>query len=73
MLDLTVFNNVKYVIDSHGNKASVQVDIINLWGELLSYLEDLEDRSLVKDKLTRLREGPEKSSGISWQDVSEEW
>jgi hypothetical protein len=72
MFDLTVLNNVKYVIDSNGNKAAVQVDI-DLWGELLSYLEDLEDRSLVKDKLTRLREGPEKSGGISWQDVSKEW
>jgi hypothetical protein len=60
------------VIDSDGNKAAVQVDI-NLWGELLSYLEDLEDRSLVKDKLARLRQGPEKSGGVNWQNASDEW
>jgi hypothetical protein len=27
MLDLTLLNDVKYVIDSNGNKAAVQVDI----------------------------------------------
>jgi predicted DNA-binding protein len=72
MLDMTALEKVKYVVDSSGNKAAVQVDI-NLWGDLLNYLEDLEDRSLIKDKLARLREGPEKSSGISWQDASKEW
>jgi hypothetical protein len=35
MIDLTVFNNVKYVIDNKGNKAAVQVDI-NLWEALMS-------------------------------------
>jgi hypothetical protein len=72
MIDLTALSKVKYVIDSYGNKAAVQLDI-HLWSELLSYLEDLEDRSLIKDKLSRLQQGPEKSGGVSWQDISKEW
>jgi predicted DNA-binding protein len=72
MIDPTVFNNVKYVIDGNGTKAAVQLDI-SLWESLLAYIEDLEDRSLVKDKLARLIQGPEKSGSVPWKDVREEW
>jgi hypothetical protein len=72
MLDLTQLEKVKYVIDREGKKAAVQVDIV-LWGELLGYLEDLEDRTLVRDKLARLRQGPEPSGALSWQNVRREW
>ena len=72
MLDLTQLEKVKYVIDGEGKKAAVQVDM-DLWGALLGYLEDLEDRTLVKDKLVRLRQGPENSGAVSWQDVHREW
>jgi predicted DNA-binding protein len=72
MIDPTVFNNVKYVIDSNGTKAAVQMDI-GIWEALLTYIEDLEDRSLVKIKLARLHRGPEKSRSVSWQNVREEW
>jgi flagellar capping protein FliD len=63
---------VRYVIDSKGNKAAVQVDV-KAWNALLAYLEDLEDQALVKDKLARLRKGPQASNGILWDDVSQEW
>jgi hypothetical protein len=72
MLDLTALTKVRYVVDSEGKKAAVQVDM-SLWAALLDYLEDLEDRSLVKEKLRRLQEGPQNSGALPWQDASHEW
>jgi predicted DNA-binding protein len=72
MFDTNLLENVRYVIDSKGNKAAVQVDV-KAWNALLAYLEDLEDQALVKDKLARLRKGPQASTEILWDDVSQEW
>jgi len=71
MLDMKLFGNVRFVVDSHGNKAAVQLDL-KAWEALLSYLEDLEDRSSVKEKLQRLVNGPEQSGAIDWNDSEEE-
>ncbi len=60
MLDLKLLENIKYVVDSQGKKAAVQVDL-KAWEALLEYLEDLEDQALVKEKLDRLRKGPAES------------
>jgi predicted DNA-binding protein len=72
MFDTNLLENVRYVIDSKGNKAAVQVDV-KAWNALLAYLEDLEDQALVKDKLARLRKGPHASDALVWDDVSQEW
>jgi hypothetical protein len=72
MLDLNLLENVKYVVDGEGKKAAVQVDV-KAWDALLTYLEDLEDQALIKDKLDQLRKGPAKSGALSWQDVESEW
>ena len=72
MLDLNLLNNIKYVIDSHGHRAAVQVDM-KAWDALLGYLEDLEDQALVKEKLAQLRKGPADYSAVSWQSVSNKW
>ena len=63
---------VRYVVDLRGCKSAVQIDI-KTWQALLAYLEDLEDRALVHDKLPRLAQGPQASGAISWQEVHEEW
>ncbi len=63
---------VRYVIDQRGRKAAVQVDI-KTWQALLAYLEDLEDRALVHDKLPRLVKGPQASEAIPWPEAREEW
>lgn len=72
MFDLNLLGNVRYVIDSRGNKAAVQVDV-KAWDALLTYLEDLEDQALIKDKLASLRKGPHASGAVLWDDVSQEW
>ena len=60
MLDLKLLENIRFVVDSHGKKAAVQLDL-KAWDALLSYLEEIEDRALVKEKLDRLSRGPEKA------------
>ena len=72
MLDLNLLGNIKYVIDSQGKRAAVQVDM-TAWDALLGYLEDLEDQALVKEKLAELRKGPADSSAVSWQSASNKW
>ncbi len=72
MLDFKLLGNVKYVVDSEGKKAAVQVDV-EAWEALLAYLEDLEDQALIKDKISRLRQGPAQSGAVSWQDAGNQW
>jgi len=72
MLDLKLLGNVRYVVDSRGKRAAVQLDL-KAWNALLSYLEDLEDRSVVKENLHRLVIGPEKSGAQDWAEAEKEW
>jgi hypothetical protein len=72
MLDLDVLNSIRYVVDQDGRKSAVQVDI-QAWDILLSYLEDLEDRALLRDKIQRLVHGPEASGATSWEEIKKEW
>ena len=72
MLDLKLFGSIRYVVDDQGKKAAVQLDL-KTWNALLGYLEDLEDRSLVKEKLHRLVSGPEKSGSLAWEATCKEW
>ena len=72
MLDIKVLENVRFVVDSRGNKAAVQLDL-KAWNALLTYLEEIEDRTLVKDTLSRLQSGPETSGAIPWDEVRKEW
>ena len=60
------FKTVRYVIDQRGRKSAVQIDI-KTWQALLAYLDDLEDRALVHDKIPRLVQGPQESGAISFQ------
>ena len=72
MLDMKLLENVRFVVDSRGKKAAVQLDL-NAWNALLGYLEEIEDRSLVKENLARLMEGPEQSSAIPWDQAKKDW
>lgn len=72
MLNLKLLENVRYVVDSQGRKAAVQLDL-NAWDALLNYLEETEDRALVKETLQRLIDGPQKSGAVSWDEAEKEW
>jgi len=72
MLDMKLLENVRFVVDSHGKKAAVQLDL-KVWNALLSYLEESEDRTLIKENLSRVVSGPEKSRAIPWDDAKKDW
>jgi len=72
MVALDALKNVRFVVDASGKESSVQVSIKD-WKTLLEYLEEVEDRSALKGKIARLREGPEKSGALTWQDVQGQW
>lgn len=72
MMDIKLLGSVHYVVDGAGKKAAVQLDL-KTWTALLGYLEDLEDRSLVKEKLSRLLIGPEKSGAVAWSAAAKVW
>jgi hypothetical protein len=61
--------SLRYVVDPQGPPAAVQLNIED-WDALLRWIEDLEDRSLVRDLLPRLRQGPAKAGALDWEEVS---
>jgi len=72
MVALDALKNVRFVVDAKGKESAVQVGIKD-WRSLLEYLEDLEDRAVVKEKIASLRKGPEKSGALAWQDAQGQW
>jgi hypothetical protein len=72
MVTLDALKNVSFVVDASGNHAAVQVSMDD-WRKLLDYFEELEDRSLVKQLLNRLKSGPEKSGALNWQEMRSQW
>jgi len=72
MVALDALKNVRFVVDASGKESAVQVNIKD-WRSMLEYLEEMEDRAVVKEKIARLRKGPEKSGALAWLDVSGQW
>ena len=72
MVDRGLLENLRFVVDSSGNRAAVQIDI-GTWNSLLEYIEDLEDRSLVREKRRRIMDGPENAGAINWDSAKGEW
>ena len=59
-------------MDASGKQAAVQVSMDD-WRKLLDYFEELEDRVIVKQLLSRLKAGPEKSGALDWQETRDQW
>jgi hypothetical protein len=72
MLDFDTLKSVRYVVDQDGRRLAVQVDLAT-WSALLSYLEDLKDRTVLKDRLVRLKQGPAAVGTIAWDGAKGEW
>ena len=72
MVTLDALKNVRFVVDASGNQAAVQVDMED-WRKLLGYFEELEDRVVVKQLLSHLKLGPQKSGALDWQETRGQW
>ncbi|MFQ5343753.1 MAG: hypothetical protein ACE5F6_19595 [Anaerolineae bacterium] len=72
MSALEILESAQFVVDQEGRLSAVQIRI-EAWELLLDWLENLEDRALVKEALPRLREGPKKAGALRWEAVRAEW
>ncbi len=72
MSALTIFESVQFVVDKDGHPTAVQMGI-ETWNSLLDWLEDNEDRALVKAAIPKLRNGPQNTNALRWQEVRDEW
>lgn len=70
-LDIAVMS-ARYLVDSGGSKTDVVLPF-SVWESLLVWLEDVEDRALVREWSPQLRMGPVKSGTLRWADVAVEW
>jgi len=61
-----------YLTDAKGGKTDVVLSLA-VWKNLLSMLEEIDDRQIVKEWLPRLKAGPESSEVLRWDDVKAEW
>ena len=72
MLTLNALKSLQFVVDASGKQAAVQVGMDD-WRRLLDYFEELEDRAVIKQMLSRLKSGPEKSGALDWQENRGQW
>jgi hypothetical protein len=72
MLNLEALKSVQFVVGQDGHPSAVQMNI-EAWESLLNWLEDTEDRALVKQSLPKLRSHPAQGGALRWDDVKSEW
>ena len=72
MTTLEALQSVQFVVDKAGKPAAVQMTF-EAWEKLLDWLENVEDRAVVRDMLPALRAGPKKSGALRWQDMRKDW
>jgi len=67
-----VLSSARYMVDAQGGKTDVVLSL-SIWEKILVWLEDLDDRIVVREWLPRLQAGPASSGALRWDDVSAEW
>lgn len=72
MIDLEALKSVQFVVGQDGRPSAVQMDM-ETWESLLNWLEDTEDRALVRQILPKLRSRPAQAGALRWNDVKSEW
>ena len=64
--------SARYLVNEAGIKTDVVLPLAR-WEELLDWIEDLEDRSVARAWLPRLREGPVAAGALEWDEVAGDW
>jgi len=63
---------VRFVVDPDGHPTAVQISI-EAWNALLGWLEEADDRALVRELIPKLRAGPESSGTLNWEEIESIW
>jgi hypothetical protein len=72
---IEVLQSAQFVVDAQGQRIAVQLSI-NAWAALLNWIEQQEDKAIVKaalPKLQSLREHPDKPDWVDWATVKDSW
>lgn len=64
--------SVQVVVGPDGRPSAVQIGI-KAWESVLDWLEDVEDRAILKEWISKLREGPRRTGAIAWTKARGEW
>lgn len=71
-LSQAMLKSIQFVIGQDGHPTAVQIGI-DAWNSLLDWLENNEDRALAKAFIPQLRNGPQKTKAMRWEDVRDAW
>ena len=61
-----MLESVQLVVGPDGRPTAVQMGI-EAWNALLDWLEEIEDRAIVKDAVPKLRPGPKAGVALRWK------
>ncbi len=64
--------SVEFIVGRDGKPRAAVLDMA-AWEALIGWLEDVEDRAIVRAALPRLRMGPEGAGALRWEDIEAEW
>jgi len=67
-----ILKGVQFLVDKDGRPCAVQVEM-KVWEAILDWLENAEDRALVKEAISRLRSGPKAGNARPWGEIRKEW
>ena len=70
MTTLQTLDSIRFLIDQKGKPAAVQMSIAD-WERLVEWIEEIEDRDVVKRLLPRLATGP--AQALDWKESRAEW
>jgi hypothetical protein len=72
---IEVLQSAQFVVDAQGQRIAVQLSI-SAWEALLNWIEEQEDKAIVKaalPKLQSLREHPDNPDWVDWTTVKDSW
>lgn len=72
---IEALQSAHFLVDANGQRIAVQLNI-SAWETLLNWIENQEDKAIVKaalPKLQNLREHPDNPDWVDWTTVQESW
>ncbi len=67
-----VFSSARYLVNAGGDRTDVVLSF-SAWKGILTLLEDMDDRAVVREWVPKLKAGPPASGALRWEDVADEW
>lgn len=72
---IEALQSAQFLVDANGQRIAVQLSL-TAWETLLNWIEDLEDKAIIKEalpKLQSLREHSDNPDWVDWSAVKDTW